>query len=188
MFYYRVLPLDKVSFQTSKKLLTSLSSCGQVSGAGFVQHTLHCPRTLIHKDHLGTVFLSRDRLSQLCISLSWIVIILVPAHYFLSSFLVFEEISTACGTYLPQRVELLASLATGMQACDTDVTICTCLRLIQEIWGRKVCDELSFCRWQQSCLPLGVYILQDWTSQGRNTSAVLIALQGQQVKVTAFSA
>ena len=54
----------------------------QMSGVGFIQHTLRCLGTLIHKDYLGAVFLNRDRLIELCISLSWTLIILVPAIIF----------------------------------------------------------------------------------------------------------
>ena len=47
-----------------------------------------------------------------------------------------------------------------MQARDMNITICTCRRLIQEIQAKRVCDELSFCRWQQSCLAFEVGVLE----------------------------
>lgn len=81
MIYREVLPLDKVSSQTSKGLLTFVQRW-QMSGVVFIQHTLCCLGTLIHKGYLGAVFLNRDRLIELCISLSRTLIILVPAIIF----------------------------------------------------------------------------------------------------------
>ena len=145
-------------------------------------------RVLSNEFVLTSAFLHRDRLMQIVYSPVLDINHICVSHYFLSCFLILRETDTTCNSYHPQRVELLALLAAEMQARDMNITICTCKRLIQGIQAKRVCDELSFCRWQQSCLAFEVGVLETEFHWAEIHVLYSQRWQWQQVEALAFSA
>lgn len=109
-----------------------------------------------------------DRLTELCRSVSWTLIL----GNFYSTWPLFPMRS-----WIPS---LPCSRLTHVT--QTLPIIHTCMRFWckRSTWGKSVCDELLFSRWQQSCLVFGVGVLPGCASQGRNASdeptAVTIAV------------